>query len=148
MKKLMLTIAGLLFVSVMAVNAQVAQDTTQTSPTSPMSTEESANLTKDMELVQPTDVPSSLRTTLQGTEYTGWEKGKVYRNTTTNEYLIVVGDEDAKVYRFDSNGARIEDLDKSGSGSSGSTPSDGSTPSTPSDGSSTPSDDKGTTPTK
>jgi hypothetical protein len=132
MKKLMLMIAGLLLVSVMAVNAQVSQDTTQTSPGSTMGTDQTTNYTKDMEVIQATDVPSSLKTTLQGTEYSGWEQGKVYRNTTTNEYLIIIGTEDAKVYRFDSNGTRIEDLNKSdGSGSSttpGATPTPEATP--------------------
>lgn len=125
MKKLMLMFAGLLFVSVMAVNAQVAQDTTKSSTESTMGTDQSSNYTKDMELIQSSDVPASLRSTLQGTEYSGWEQGKVYRNAATNEYLIVIGDDDAKLFRFDANGSRIED--KSGSGSSESaTPDSGS----------------------
>jgi hypothetical protein len=129
MKKIMLMIAGLLLVSVMAVNAQVSQDTTQMSPGSTQGTDQSSNLTKDMEVIQSADVPASLKSTLQGSEYSGWEQGKVYRNTTTNEYLIVIGDEDAKVYRFDANGSRIEDLDKSdGSGSSTSPEGSSTTP--------------------
>jgi hypothetical protein len=117
MKKLMLTVAGMLFVSLMAVNAQVTQDTTDVTGQNPTEqsgvySDDQSNYTRDMEVVQPTDVPTSLRSTLEGTEYSGWEQGKVYRNTTTNEYLIVIGDEDAKVYRFDANGSRIEDLDQ------------------------------------
>jgi len=133
-------IAGLLLVSVMAVNAQVSQDTTKTSPGSTMSTDPSSNYTKDMEVIQSTDVPASLKSTLQASEYAGWEQGKVYRNTTTNEYLIVIGDEDAKVFRFDANGSRIEDLNKSdGSGTSpnGATPDQNATP-PPSDPATTP----------
>jgi hypothetical protein len=125
MKKLMLTIASLLFVSIMAVNAQVSTDTTSVSG-QPSQTDQS-NYTRDMEAIQSSEVPASLRSTLQGSEYSGWEEGKVYRNSTTNEYLIVIGDEDAKVYRFDANGSRIEDTPadsnttpNSGSGTTGS----------------------------
>src|SRR5687767_5515352 len=125
MKKIMLTIASLLFVSVLAVNAQVSSDTTSTgagSTTGQPSTsqDDMSNYTRDMEVIQSTDVPASLRSSLQGTEYSGWEEGKVYRNSTTNEYLIVIGDEDAKVYRFDANGTRIEDATSSDSNNSGS----------------------------
>jgi hypothetical protein len=120
MKKVMLTLAGMLFVSVLAVNAQVASDTSSTSTNQPsMSSDDQANYTRDMEVIQSSEVPASLRSTLQGSEYSGWEDGKVYRNSSTNEYLIVIGDEDAKTYRFDANGSRIEDS-QSGSGTSGS----------------------------
>jgi hypothetical protein len=138
MKKLMLTIASILFVSVMAVNAQVSSDSASVSGQPPVSTEDQANYTRDMEVIQSSEVPASLRSTLQGSEYTGWEEGKVYRNSTTNEYLIVIGEEDAKVYRFDANGSRIEETpaDNSGAGST-TTPSGTVTPSTPADSSST-----------
>jgi hypothetical protein len=119
MKKLMLTIASLLFVSVMAVNAQVSSDTSSVSGQPPVS-DDMSNYTRDMEVIQSSEVPASLRSTLQGSEYSGWEEGKVYRNSTTNEYLIVIGDEDAKVYRFDANGSRIEDS-QSESGNNGAT---------------------------
>lgn len=118
MKKLMLTIASLMFVSVMAVNAQVSPDTSSVSGQPPVS-DDMSNYARDMEEIQSADVPASLRSTLQGSEYSGWEEGKVYRNSSTNEYLIVVGDEDAKVYRFDANGSRIEDT-QSGTNSDGS----------------------------
>lgn len=112
MKKLMLTMAGLLLVSLMAVNAQVTQDTSSLNQPS-TGYQDDMNM-DNMEPLQSTDVPASLRSTLQGSEYSGWEEGKVYRNTTSNEYIVVVGDEDAKVYRFDSNGQRIEDGSQSG----------------------------------
>ena len=121
MKKIMLTVAGVCLVSLMEVNAQVTQqDTQMTQDTTGISdqsgqpgvyNDNQSDYTRDMEVIQSTDVPSNLRTTLGGSEYSGWEEGKVYRNTTTNEYLIVIGDEDAKVFRFDSEGQKIEDLD-------------------------------------
>lgn len=129
MKKLMLTIAGLLFVSVLAVTAQV-QDTTSASQ--PATGYQNQELNYDeLEAVQSTDVPASLRSSLQGSEYSGWEAGKVYRHKTNNEFVVVIGDENAKVYRFDGNGNRVEDsstqpsdkaIPESGTPSSGSTP--------------------------
>jgi hypothetical protein len=145
MKKLMLTIASLLFVSVMAVNAQVNTDTTSVSD-QPSVSDDQSNYTRDMELIQSSEVPASLRSTLQGTEYTGWEEGKVYRNASTNEYLIVIGEEDAKVYRFDANGTKIETPAPAEDSGSGSTPSP--TESTPSESPAAPapSGSTGTTP--
>jgi hypothetical protein len=142
MKKLMLTIASLLFVSVMAVNAQV-QDTTSAGQPS-TGYQEELNY-DDMDAVPSSDVPASLRSSLQGSEYSGWEEGKVYRHKNSNEYIVVIGDENAKVFRFDSNGQRLEDMD-SQSGSDKTAPESETTPppsgTTPS-GSTTPS---GTTP--
>ena len=105
MKKLMLTLAALLFVSVVALQAQV-QDTTSASPSQGYSP---ALNYDDMEAVTSTDVPASLRSTLQGSEYKGWEEGKVYRHKTSSDYVVVIGDENAKVYRFNSEGKRVED---------------------------------------
>jgi hypothetical protein len=107
MKKLMLTIAGLLFVSVLAVTAQV-QDTTSASQPSTGIQQQDLNY-DELEAVQSSDVPASLRSSLQGSEYSGWEAGKVYRQKSDNQYVVVIGDENAKVYRFDSNGKRVED---------------------------------------
>ena len=131
----MLTIASLLFVSVMAVNAQVSSDTSSVSGQPPVS-DDMSNYTRDMEVIQSSEVPASLRSTLQGSEYSGWEEGKVYRNATTNEYLIVVGDEDAKVFRFDANGSRIEDTQSTTDDTQSTTPGD--TQTTPGDTQSTP----------
>ncbi len=115
MKKLILTFAGMLLVSLMAVNAQVEPSTEMNQDTTSAQTpgvigDDQTNFSRDMEVVQPTDVPESLRSALEGPEYSGWETGKVYHNTTTNEYLIVVGDQDSKVFRFDAEGNRLEDI--------------------------------------
>lgn len=108
MKKLMMTIAGLLFVSVMAATAQVQDTTSASQPSTGIQQEQGINY-DEMEAVPNGDVPASLRSTLQGSEYSGWEEGKVYRNKNSSEYTVVVGDENAKVYRFDNNGRRLED---------------------------------------
>lgn len=112
MKKLMLTIAGLLLISLMAVNAQVVQDTASTAtdqPSTGYQTDQADETFQDMDVVEPSEVPGELRSTLQSSQYTGWEEGKVYRHRTTNDYLVVIGDDNAQVYRFDSNGQRIDD---------------------------------------
>jgi hypothetical protein len=108
MKKLMLTIASLLFVSVLAVNAQVQDTTSASQPSTGIQQQQDLNY-DEMEAIQSSDVPASLRSSLQGSEYSGWEAGKVYRHKANNEYVVVIGDEDAKVYRFDSNGTRVQD---------------------------------------
>ena len=117
----MLTIAGLLFVCVMTVSAQVQDTTSASQPSTGYNQDVNYD---DMDAVPSADVPASLRSSLQGSEYSGWEEGKVYRHKTSNEYIVVIGDENAKVFRFDSNGKRLEDMDQK--------KSDGATPPTPS----------------
>jgi hypothetical protein len=114
MKKIMLTMAGALFIGVAAVNAQ---DTTRTQTKSTTQTQQQqsirqsgANSTvpKGYTQIKSNDLPSSLRTTLQGNEYSGWESGTVYQNRTNNQYLITTGTgPDAKTYYFDRDGKRV-----------------------------------------
>lgn len=42
--------------------------------------------------VNVSDVPTSLRTTLSDSRYTGWEKSTIWRNKSTNEYLVEIKD--------------------------------------------------------
>jgi len=59
-------------------------------------------------MIKSDALPSSLRTTLQGNEYYGWESGTVYQNRTNNQYLVTVGTgPDAKTYYFDRDGKRV-----------------------------------------
>lgn len=69
----------------------------------------------DMTEVQTDEIPSSLRTTLEESEYEGWkENGTLYRNPSTSEFILVMDKTDdpsqAKTYRFDANGKRVDDL--------------------------------------
>lgn len=68
--------------------------------------------TANMVEVQENDIPQSLRTTLQESEYEGWkENGKLYRNPSTSEYVLII-DTDAsqdRRFRFDANGTRVDD---------------------------------------
>ena len=53
--------------------------------------------------VESTDVPSNLRTTLNGSQYSGWESGTIYKNEAGDYQLRTTGS-NAKVYYFDKNG--------------------------------------------
>src|SRR5690349_10217129 len=103
--------AALIVSSSTAAFAQ--QDTTRTAqpqsqsqqPQSPNQQSSEQFNVKNYSEVQSTDVPASLRTTLQGTEYKGWEKGKVYRQNDGQGYYLSTGTGDAaKTYYFDKNG--------------------------------------------
>lgn len=59
----------------------------------------------DYTTMQSSDIPASLRTTLQGKNYKGWESGKVYRHNNGNGYYISTGTgSNAKSYYFDKSG--------------------------------------------
>lgn len=116
MKKLMLLFAGMFMLGIVAVNAQQV-DTTGVTPSTPSTQQPSATpqpsdqyIQKDFEIVKSADVPASLRTTLKGSEYTGWESGSVYRNKTSNGYMVRIGSGDqTKNYYFDKSGKRTQD---------------------------------------
>lgn len=104
MKKLILISACALF----AATSFAQQDTTKTQ--TPQPTQQPSNqIREDKDLqgwtrVQTTDVPASLRTTLGGTQYTGWESGTVYMNQSGDTYALRTSGNNAKTYYFDSNG--------------------------------------------
>jgi len=63
---------------------------------------------EDKVMITITEVPVSLRTTLSDKKYVGWEKSTIYRNRTTNEYLVEIKDgTDVKTYYFDKDGKAI-----------------------------------------
>lgn len=122
MKKVMMTIAGMLFISLAAVNAQT--DTTQRTPTQPSSPTVEPGQQPDQQQQQqqrqyraadrvtvPSDqVPASLRETLQSPQYKGWENVPLYQDKTTQEYYFQMPDQNGttkKLYRFDRNGKAI-----------------------------------------
>ncbi len=111
MKKAILILAGALCLS----GAVMAQDTTRTQPTQPTQPNQTTqtpdqNYKKDMVQIKSTEVPASLKTTLQGSQYKGWEAGTVYRNQNSDMYLVEMkeGSNPPKTYRFDANGKVIE----------------------------------------
>jgi chromatin modification-related protein VID21 len=75
--------------------------------------------TEDMTEVQPGEAPASLRRTLSESKYSGWEEsGKLYRDPSTNEYVLVMEKSDdssqPRAYRFDRNGQLKEDQNETG----------------------------------
>ncbi|HMJ71607.1 MAG TPA: hypothetical protein VK508_22080 [Cyclobacteriaceae bacterium] len=115
MKKLVMIVAGMLFVSVVAVQAQDTtsfkrSDSTSVSEQQPAQ-QESIKL-KDMTVVKSTEVPATLRETLQGAQYKGWDAStsKIYRNQTSDLFVVQIQDGTmTKTYRFDKDGKPIND---------------------------------------
>jgi hypothetical protein len=120
MKKLILFIAGAAFsMAVAHAQSDSSRNTSAGSPTQTTTTYQNYP-TKDMKKLAPTEIPASLRTTLQGSEYDGWENGTIYFNSMTNEYVYepqprtedntsAQGKKRTTWYRFDKSGKRIPD---------------------------------------
>ncbi len=125
MKKTTLVLAGALFIGATATFAQ-SQDTTRrstqpTQPTQQQPTQQrpSTQATDRDDMtgwtsVNSTDVPASLRETLNGTQYSGWDNqsNNLYRNEA-GEYRLRMGDRDnEKTYYFDRNGKSMKKPNK------------------------------------
>lgn len=109
-----------IFTAALIVSASTAafaqQDTTRAAqpqsqslqPQSPNQQPSEQFNVKEYSEVQVSDVPPTLRTTLQGDEYKGWENGKLYRqNNGQGYYLSLRTGSSTKNYYFDKNGAAI-----------------------------------------
>lgn len=112
MKKIMLTVASLLFVCALTANAQ---DTTRTQSKTQSQTqmkEPSTNL-RDLTKVKSNELPEALRSTLQSSEYKGWDSStsNVYRNKAGDIYTVEIIDANnvRMVYHFDKDGKLIKD---------------------------------------
>ncbi|MGC3945448.1 MAG: hypothetical protein QM762_13195 [Chryseolinea sp.] len=67
---------------------------------------------KDYSEVKSSDVPSSLRTTLQEDQYKGWESGKLYRQNNGQGYYLSTGTgTTTKNYYFDKDGKAMKGPD-------------------------------------
>ena len=106
---------------VIAAFAANAQDTTKLDPSPPVQQDQTspqnqvqkdqANFKKDMIVIPSAQVPASLRSTLQGSQYKGWENGTIYRNQTSDMFMVEMRDgNQTKIYRFDQNGKAIKDF--------------------------------------
>src|SRR5689334_11549180 len=115
MKKIGMIAAAALFASAFAVQAQDStsfkrQDSSSVSQ-QPQQEQQSIKL-KDMTVLKSTEVPASLRETLQGPQYKGWDAAtsKIYRNQTSDLYVVQIQDGTmTKTYRFDKDGKPIND---------------------------------------
>jgi hypothetical protein len=135
MKTNMIIIAGLMIGSLSAVFAQDRADTMKTSGGYKSSDYKSADTkgqndvktsqgkiestqapvnshkwkNEDRVVIATEDVPPGLLVTLQAPEYKGWENSTVYRNRTTDEYMIEIRDgSSAKVYYFNKEGEELK----------------------------------------
>ena len=100
----------MLFIGIAVVNAQDTLNTTK--PQTQSQSSYNTQVPKDYITMKVDDVPSSLRTTLRGDEYTGWESGTFYQNKSSNQYLVQIGSgNDTKSYYFDRNGKRVKSPD-------------------------------------
>jgi hypothetical protein len=115
MKKMMLLCASFLLVGLFAANAQ-SQDTTKR-PTREgeelsQPTQQSNQMTqkKDLVKVQASEIPASLRKTLEDPMYAGWENSTIWKNKTNDQYTIeLMTGNTTKTYRFDKSGKPIQD---------------------------------------
>jgi hypothetical protein len=127
MKKLMLIAAGALLAG---GAASYAQDTTgtyrqkqQMDQTKTQTTDQKSHTMKndqdmkgDMGMkgwtrVNSADIPASLRSTLNSSQYSGWEKSSVYVNQAGDRYSVRLGDASSpRMYYFDKTGKPVEGM--------------------------------------
>jgi hypothetical protein len=119
MKPAKLILASSMVIVSFAANAQ---DTTKLTPPRPsvqqdqtapqnQTQKDQANFKKDMIIIPAAEVPASLRSTLQGSQYKGWENGTIYRNQTSDMFMVEMRDgNQTRIYRFDQNGKAIKDF--------------------------------------
>jgi hypothetical protein len=128
MKKVMFTVAGCLIMSLVVVYGQdstrtnngTQQKPTQsvTQPTTPTQqpSQQSQYRMEDRVTVQQNQLPSSLRETLNGQQYKGWENSTIYQDRATGEYYYDVQGTGTTAtpqrHRFDRSGRAISDKDK------------------------------------
>jgi Ni/Co efflux regulator RcnB len=131
MKKIMLIAAAALFIGATAANAQdPTMDTTKNPRRSTQETQKSSDqmnnksrtTTQPQEdkmdtesrhqgqtLIRPSEIPASLRQSLQSSDYSGWESGRVYR-AKNGEYLVEIKKNGmTKTHRFDASGQPIKE---------------------------------------
>jgi hypothetical protein len=127
-KKMVFTVVSLLIMSLAVVYAQdstrtnnrTQQKPTQsvTQPTTPTQqpSQQSQYRIEDRVTVQQNQLPSSLRETLNGQQYKGWESSTIYQDRTTGEYYYDAQGTGTSAtpqrYRFDRSGKAISDKDK------------------------------------
>jgi hypothetical protein len=106
MKKIWLTIAGSLFITLASVSAQDRSSSDTTGTGSSQSTEYQYQWRdEDRETVTRDDLPTGLVETLEGGQYEGWENATIYRNKSSNDYMLVIQDNGTtRTFYFDKEG--------------------------------------------
>ena len=105
--KMIAAVGGLLLIGSLSAKAQ----STDTIPREKKS-QESSNI-REMSKITPTEVPASLRQTLQNPEYKGWDgpNSAIHKNKAGDRYTVEIRNESGvkRVYRFDSDGKLIRE---------------------------------------
>lgn len=122
MKTIKLILASALVIGAVAVNAQDSTNVTPQPQTPQPQLDQPApqqqdpaqqpemDYKKDMVVVPAAEIPASLRSTLQGAQYKGWESGMVYRNQSSDMFIVETREGDkATIHRFDKDGNAIKD---------------------------------------
>lgn len=117
MKKIVLIMAGALCFSAAAFAQDPTQQPKDSTSIQQSQPEQQAPAStpayrKDMTQIQPGDVPTGLRSTLDRPQFKGWETGSVYSNVDKTVFIVEIKDEvegRLKAYRFDANGKPITD---------------------------------------
>ena len=112
MKRSILLVAAVFFLSLTAAFAQAQRDTTQTQQgTETQQDATSQDPTKDMVQITSRDLPAPVQETLKGSTYKGWESGEIYRNENSDRFMVRINDgtgANPKIYYFDKNGRPIQ----------------------------------------
>ena len=107
----MLTVASMLMIGV-AVNAQSDSTYKSESKTSTYSQKQSHSPSydaNDRQIVQSSDLPESMRKTLNNSRYAGWENSTIYRDNASNDYYFDLKNGNSSTeYRFDQKGNTIQ----------------------------------------
>lgn len=118
-----------LFAAALIVSASVGANAQSDQPQPSQQPSNQLN-SRDYTQIQSSDVPQSLRTTLQGDTYKGWESGKLYRRNNGDGYYLTTGSgTNIQTHYFDKRGKAIQrgttGTDKLNSGAGQGTASDG-----------------------
>jgi hypothetical protein len=112
MKTFMMTLVAVAALGLASAQAQVTDTTRikQTDPTyNPPTQPGDQYIQRDYMQIRSNEAPSSLRTTLKGNDYSGWENGMLYRNRTDNGYMLRLGEgADTRSFYFDKGGRKID----------------------------------------
>lgn len=105
MKNTLVILAGAFWLSFTALHAQdVPKPAPQVKDT--VQGESSENYLKDMIKIQPSEIPITLRTTLDSPKFTGWEDGVIYRSKNNDFFVVQMRD---LTYQFDGKGKLIKE---------------------------------------
>lgn len=125
MKKVFVALC-LMLGGVAVVNAQVQEDSTSTSTetqsTQPQPESQPADLSQDRQQIQVSELPEAVRTSLESTDYSGWNVSAAYRSTQTKSsdetqpmeiYIVELKNgAETKSIHFDKDGNKISDEEK------------------------------------